>query len=176
MEMPKWSEKEALEAIPKEQLIELFKLSAQLMLTIDGLWFVGAEKIMGVDTTMKVDEEVWRQFGALEANRMKKFLRMESVSTLEDVCKIVLLSPMWVGVGPQAEIENGRCYLSVTNCLPQKARIKKGLSELPCKTMGSTYFEGFTPTLDQGLKFKCIFCPPDKHPNDVWCKWEVGWF
>ncbi len=173
--MTKWSGKEAFEAISKEQLIELFRLSAQLMLTIDGLWFLGAEKIMGTDTTMKLDESVWRQFGALEAYRMKKFLGMESVSTLEDVCKIVLLSPMWVSVGPQAEIDNGKCYLSVTNCLPQKARIKKGLTELSCKSMGTAYFEGFAPTLNPQLNFKCIFCPPDEHPSYVWCKWEVGW-
>jgi hypothetical protein len=174
--MPKWTEKEAFETISKEKLIELSKLYAQLMLTVDGLWFVEAEKIMGIDKVMKLDEGVWRQFGALEANRRKKFLGMESVATLEDVCKIVLLSPMWVSVGPQAEIQNDRCYLSVTNCLPQKARIKKGLSELPCKSVGTVYFEGFAPTLHHQLNFKCVFCPPDEHPNDVWCKWEVGWF
>jgi len=174
--MLKLSEKEAFETISKDQLIELFKMSAQLMLTIDGLWFMEAEKIMGIDQTMKLDQGVWRQFGSLEANRMKKFLGMESVKTLENVCKIVLLSPMWVSVGPQAEIQNDRCYLSVTNCLPQKARIKRGLGELPCKSMGSAYFEGFAPALNPHLKFKCIFCPSDGHPEDVWCKWEVGWF
>ncbi len=174
--MPKLSEMEAFEAMPKAQLIELTKLYAQLLLTVDGLWFVGMEKTMGIDTAVKFDKEVWRQFGAIEANCMKKFLRMESVTTLEDVCKIVLLSPMWVSVGPQAEIDNGRCYLSVTNCLPQKARIKRGLSELPCKSMGTAYFEGFVPTLNPDLKYRCIFCPPDEHPEDVWCKWEVGWF
>jgi hypothetical protein len=174
--MLKLSEKEAFETISKDQLMKLFKMAAQLMLTIDGLWFVEAEKIMGIDQAMKLDQGVWRQFGSLEANRMKKFLGMESVKTLEDVCKIVLLSPMWVSVGPQAEIQNDRCYLSVTNCLPQKARIKRGLSELPCKSMGSAYFEGFAPALNPNLKFKCIFCPPDQHPEDVWCKWEVGWF
>jgi len=174
--MAKWSEKEAFGAIPKEQLIELFKLSAQLMLTIDGVWFLGAEKVVGMDATMKLDEGVWRQFGALEANRMKKFLGIESVASLEDICKIVLLSPMWVSVGPEAEIDNGRCYLSVTNCLPQKARIKKGPSELPCKFIGSAYFDGFAPALNPELKYRCIFCPPDEHPNDVWYKWEVGWF
>ncbi len=174
--MSKWSEKEALEAISKEQLIELFKLSAQLMLTIDGLWFVGAEETMGIDTATRLDGGVWQQFGAVEAKRMKKFLGMESVATLEDVCKVVLLSPMWVSVGPEAEIANGRCYLSVTNCLPQKARIKRGLGELPCKSMGSAYFEGFAPALNPDLKYRCIFCPPDEHLKDVWCKWEVGWF
>ena len=49
-------------------------MSAQLMLTIDGLWFVEAEKTMGIDQAMKLDQGVWRQFGSLEANRMKKFL------------------------------------------------------------------------------------------------------
>ncbi len=68
--MQKWSQEEAFETLSKEQLIELFKISAQLMLTIDGLWFVGAEKIFGIDKTMKLDEGVWRQFGALEANRL----------------------------------------------------------------------------------------------------------
>ncbi len=174
--MSKLSKKEAFETISKDQLIELFKMSAQLMLTIDGLWFMEAEKKMGIDQAMKLDQVVWRQLGSLEANRMKKFLGMESVKTLEDVCKIVLLSPMWVSVGPPAEIQNDRCYLSVTNCLPQKARIKRGLSELPCKSMGTAYFEGFAPALNPNLKFKCIFCPPDGHPEDVWCKWEVGWF
>jgi hypothetical protein len=173
--MTKWSEKETLEAISKEQLIELLKLSAQLMLTIDGLWFVGAEKVMGIDATTRLDEGVWRQFGALEANRMKSFLGMKSVTTVEDICKIVLLSPMWISVGPQADIDNNKCYLSVTNCHPQKARIKRGLSELPCKSMGSAYFEGFAPALNPDLKYRCVFCPPDEHPKDVWCKWEVGW-
>jgi hypothetical protein len=102
--MLKLSEKEVFETISKDQLIELFKMSAQLMLTIDGLWFVEAEKIMGIDQAMKLDQGIWHQFGSLEANRMKKFLGMESVKTMEDVCKIVLLSPMWVSVGPQAEI------------------------------------------------------------------------
>jgi hypothetical protein len=42
--MSKWSEKEEFETISKEKFIELLKLSAQLMLTIDGLWFVGQKK------------------------------------------------------------------------------------------------------------------------------------
>jgi hypothetical protein len=76
----------------------LLKLYAQLLLTVDGLWFVGTEKTMGVDSAIKFDKEVWRRFGELEANRMKKFLGMEHITTVEDICKIVLISPMWVSV------------------------------------------------------------------------------
>lgn len=174
--MPILSETAAFEAMSKAQLIELLKLYAQLLLTVDGLWFVGMEKAKGVDEAIKFDKEVWRQFGALEAKRMKKLLGMESITTVEDICKLVLLSPMWVSVGPQAEIQNGRCYLSATDCHPQKARIRQGLGEFPCKSVGAAYFEGFAPALNPDLKYRCVFCPPDEHPEDAWCKWEVGWF
>ncbi len=174
--MPILSENEAFEAMSKPQLIELLKLYAQLLLTVDGLWFMGTEKAKGVEDAVKYDKEVWRLFGTLEANRMKKFLGMDSIATLEDVCKIVLLSPMWVSVGPKAEIKDGKCFLSVTNCHPQKARAKMGLGELPCKSMGIAYFEGFAPALNPKLKYRCVFCPPDQHPENEWCKWEVGWF
>ncbi len=174
--MPILSATEALEAMSKPQLIELLKLYAQLLLTVDGLWFMGAEKAKGADDAIKLDKEVWRQFGALEANRMKKFTGMDSITAVEDVCKIVLLSPMWVSVGPNAEIQNGRCFLSVTNCHPQKARIRQGLGEFPCKSVGTAYFEGFAPALNPNLKYRCVFFPPDQHTENEWCKWEVGWF
>ena len=174
--MPILSEAEAFEAMSKPQLIELLKLYAQLLLTVDGLWFMGTEKAKGVDDAIKFDKEVWRQLGELEANRMKKFIGMDSITTVEDVCKIVLLSPMWVSVGPKAEIQNGRCFLSVTNCHPQKARIRQGLGEFPCKSVGAAYFEGFVPELNPNLKYRCVFCPPDQHSENEWCKWEVGWF
>lgn len=55
--MAKWSEKQAFEVISRKQLIELFKLSAQLMFTIDGLWFLGAEKIMGTGGLISIDQK-----------------------------------------------------------------------------------------------------------------------
>ena len=174
--MPILSETEAFEAMSKPQLIELLRLYARLLLTVDGLWFMGTEKVKGVDDAIKFDKEVWRQFGALEANRMKKFVGMDSIKTVEDVCKIVLLSPMWVSMGPKAEIQNGRCFLSVTNCHTQKARIRQGLGEFACKSVGAAYFEGFAPALNPNLKYRCVFCPPDQHLENEWCKWEVGWF
>ena len=174
--MPLLSETETLEAMSKPQLIELLKLYARLLLTVDGLWFMGTEKAKGMEAAIGFDQEVWRRFGALEANRLKQFVGMDSITTVEDVCRIVLLSPLWVGVGPKAEIRNGRCFLSVTNCHPQKARIRQGLGEFPCQLVGAAYFQGFAPALNPTLKYRCVFCPPDQHPENEWCKWEVGWF
>jgi hypothetical protein len=157
----------------RQQLIEMSKLYARLLLTVDGLWFLETEKFAGLERALEHDRNVWRQYGTIEARRMKQLLSVDSVSTLEDFCRIALLGPMWVTQGHKAEIVDGRCFLSVTDCHPQKARIRSGLGEFPCKSVTLAYFEGFAPELNPGLKFRCLFCPPDEHPEDIWCKWEV---
>ena len=158
--MPAWFDTEHLEPMSKEELIELAKLYARLLLTIDGLWFLQAEHSLGLDKAIEYDEQVWRQFGAIEAKRLKKFLSIDSVSSLETICKLALVSPMWLSVKPRAEIRDGKCYLSVTDCHPQKARIRNGLGEFPCKSVGTAYFEGFAAALDPDVKFRCVCCPP----------------
>jgi hypothetical protein len=168
-----WTETEILETMSKPQLIELLGFYSQCLYTMNGLWFIGASRTVGPDAAVEFDAEVWCQFGALEAKRLKRFLGMRSVTTLEDVCRIVLLSPMWISVGPKAEIRDDVCTLSVTNCHPQKAWLKQGQGELPCRSMGTAYFEGFAPALNTRLRYRCVFCPPDEHPDNVWCKWEV---
>ncbi len=174
--MPELAEMENFETMSRADLVELLKLYAQLLLTVDGRWFIGMEKTTDQDTAIKFDEQVWRQFGAIEAKLLKKFLGLETVTTLEDIRRIVDISPMWVSVEPNSETLADRCHLSVTNCHPQKNRLKYGMEKIPCKSMGTAYFEGFAKTLNPDLNFSCLFCPPDEHPEDVWCKWEIGWF
>ncbi|MBL7075469.1 hypothetical protein ISS37_09560 [candidate division KSB1 bacterium] len=31
---------------------------------------------------------------------------------------------------------------------------------------------GFARTIDARIKTTCLVCPPDDHPEDVWCAWE----
>ena len=169
------SEKDVFKKLARKDLEALLKLFAQMMLTVDGLWFVSTEQSTGREKAIRMDEGVWQIFGAMEARRLKKFLGKAKISTLEEVCEIVLISPMWISVGPRAEIIDDRCFLTVTDCQPQKARLRHGLDELPCKSMGMAYFEGFAVSLDPGLKYRCISCPPDEHTDNEWCRWEVGW-
>ncbi len=85
---------DVLEELSREQLKDLCKLYAHHLLTIDGWWFLSVEHSSGLDTAIKLDEEVWRRYGEAEAVRLKKFLGMDWIATLEDIREVVLLSPM----------------------------------------------------------------------------------
>jgi hypothetical protein len=173
--MENWTNADEYEKLTKDQLIELLKMYGRFALTLDGLWFLGVEQICGIGAALEVDEGVWRQFGRAEAKMLKRFLAFDEISSLESICRIFLLTPVFGNLGARAETRDGKCLLSVTDCHPQKARIRKNLGEFPCKNVGIAYFEGLLGEMSPTIRFRCAVCPPDPHPDDLWCEWEV-WF
>ena len=155
----------------KEELIELMKVHNRLTLTLDGLWFVAAEKKYGLDAAIELDIMAWEGYGFREARRLKKFLGVEE-PTINDIGKMMMLSPVFAFLGPKVEIKGNKGILTVTDCLPQKARVRDGRGEFECKPVGLAYFKTFCEEISPHLKWKCVVCPPDEHPPDVWCQWE----
>ncbi|MFX1259807.1 MAG: DUF6125 family protein, partial [Promethearchaeota archaeon] len=142
----------------------------------DGWWFLLVEKLIGRHRAIKIDENVWRQYAKTEGNLFKKFFNFEKKPklSLEEIAKIMLLTPALGNFGGKAELEKNKCYLSITDCKAQKARIKYGQGEFPCKSVGIVYAESMGQILNSDTKCKCIICPPDDHPDDLWCKWEIS--
>ncbi len=171
--MPRMTNLEEYGKLSKAQLVELARMYGRFALSLDGLWFLGVEGLHGIEEAIRLDEEVWRRFGTSEARILKRFLSLDRVTSLEEICRIYLLTPVFGNLGGQAEIRDGRCRLSVTDCHPQKARIRKNLGEFPCKTVGLAYFEGLLAEMNPDIRFRCVVCPPDGHPDDLWCEWEV---
>ena len=171
--MSKWSNDEEYQKLSKEQLIELLRTYGRIATALDGLWFLTLEGVMGTEKTINLMERVWAQYGRVKGNILKKFLSIDGAATLEQICKAYLLTPIFSNLGGRAEIRNGKCYLSATNCHPQKARVRKGLGEFPCKGVGKEFFGGFLAALNPDAKFNCVVCPPDAHSEDLWCEWEV---
>ena len=60
----------------------------------------------------------------------------------------------------------------MVDCRVQSARKRKGLPDFPCKSVGLVEYEWFAKTIDPRIETRCICCPPDAHPDDVWCEWE----
>ncbi len=164
---------EEYDKLPKQQLIELLRMYGRFALLLDGYWFLGIEGLHGTEEAIRLDEDVWRQFGKSEARLLKRFLSRDRVTSLEEICRIYLLTPVFGNLGGRAEIREDKCRLSVTDCHPQKARIRKNLGEFPCKTVGQAYFESLLAEMNPEIRFRCVVCPPDRHPDDLWCEWEV---
>jgi hypothetical protein len=63
--------------------------------------------------------------------------------------------------------------IRVPHCPPQEARVKMGREEFPCKAMHMGEFESFAREIDERVEVRCLMAPPDPHPDDVWCEWEL---
>ncbi len=37
---------------------------------------------------------------------------------------------------------------------------------------GEVEYSYFAKTIDPMIKTRCVFCPPDDHPEDAYCRWE----
>ncbi|RJQ28661.1 MAG: hypothetical protein C4589_05970 [Peptococcaceae bacterium] len=163
-----------LEELPKEKLIEIINMFAGNALTIDGLWFTYVEEKFGLEEAIKIDTAVWRRYGSIEARRIKKTLAIEG-DDLGVLAKALNFQIWSRAMGIEYEIPEttgDKVIFNVTDCRPQKARIKSDRGEFACKPVGIALFEEFAREINPRFKLKCLVCPPDKHPDDLWCSWE----
>jgi hypothetical protein len=162
-----------LAELPMEKLLDYFFLQIRNIWRVDGLYFLGIEKRFGTESATEVDAGVWETMAAIEARSLK---RMFNVGENPDLATILhlLRKSSWALDQPFKEIEVGdkRATLSIDRCRTQEARLGKGLCEFPCKKVRFGYLRNFAKTLNPMVEVNCLVCPPDKHPEDLWCKWE----
>lgn len=166
-------DREMLTKMPKEKLLDLFFLQIRNLWRVDGLYFLGIEKKFGTEAATEIDAGVWEMMATIEAKSLQK---MFNIGENPDVATIIelLRKSSWALDQPfkTIEISNNRAVLSVDRCRTQETRLSKGLKEFPCKLVRFGYLKNFAKTLNPKVEVNCLVCPPDKHPKELWCKWE----
>ena len=61
------------EELSKDELIKRAKLTSELAIAIDGLWFLSAEKANGFDKALDMDIEVWERYFSVSIKRIRKY-------------------------------------------------------------------------------------------------------
>ena len=75
---------QGLDALTREELIELLEITAKDLIALDGTWFQSLEREQGMDAAMEHDRTAWRRFVPSEARRLKKLLGLSDSCGLED--------------------------------------------------------------------------------------------
>jgi hypothetical protein len=162
-----------LTELNRDKLLDLLFLHIRNLWRVDGLYFLGIEEQFGTDSATAVDAGVWLSMAAIEAKALR---RMFGVSENADVKTIMMLlrKSSWALDQPFKTVVIKDCCatLSVDKCRTQEARLSKGLCEFGCKSVRFGYLKRFAETLNPNVKVSCLVCPPDKHPKELWCKWE----
>ena len=155
------------------EMLGLLEDAAKNWLAHDGLWFQEVEKKFGLEAAMELDKNAWEKFTVIEAKRIMKRLGMKpggGIPALVQALNFRLYS--YINTQEVIEQTETRCVFHMTNCRVQTARQRKGLPDFPCKSVGIVEYSNFAATIDPRIETRCLTCPPDDHPPDVWCAWE----
>ena len=162
-----------LSRMSRDELIELIEDAARNWLAHDGLWFQAVERAHGLDAAIKADTEAWRGFTVIEAKRIMERQGIAPGGGIPALVKALSLR-LYSFLNKQDVVEQSeqRVVFRMLDCRVQSARRRKGLPDFPCKPVGLVEYEWFAKTIDPRIETRCICCPPDAHPDDVWCAWE----
>ncbi|MEM3457863.1 MAG: DUF6125 family protein [Candidatus Bathyarchaeia archaeon] len=166
-------DREMLAKMSMEKLLDYFFLQIRNLWRVDGLYFLGIEKKFGTEAATEIDAGVWETMAAIEAKSLQKMFNVSENPGVPTVIDLLRKSS-WALDQPfkTVEVSSKRATLSVDRCRTQETRLSKGLSEFPCKKVRFGYLKNFAKTLNPNVEVNCIVCPPDKHPKNLWCKWE----
>ena len=165
-------DREMLNAMPKEKLLDLFFLHIKNLWRVDGLYFLGIEEKFGTDAATEIDANCWMVMGKLEARELKNAFGFEEInvaSLLE-----LLKNTSWAldQASKDVEVTKNTGIFRVTKCRTQETRIGKGLSVFPCREVRFEYLKSFARELNPKIEVVCKVCPPGKRPEGIWCEWE----
>jgi len=156
----------------KEKLVDLLFLQIRNIWRVDGLYFLGIEEKFGTEAATTIDRNCWSILARLEARALKELLELKSNDIEAFVTALRATSWALYQEGKEWEVKAGKAILRITSCRTQKARIRKGLGEFPCKQVRWTYLKEFAKEFNPEIEVNCIVCPPDKHDENLWCEWE----
>ncbi len=159
--------------LSKEELVRIIVDDAKNWLAHDGLWFQAVEQAFDMETAISADQEAWRQFTVIEAQRIMNRLGIESgggISALAECLKHRLYARL--NLQEILLVGENRAVLRMVDCRVQSARKRKGLNDFPCKSVGLIEYAEFARAIDPRIQTRCIACPPDAHPETYWCAWE----
>lgn len=163
----------AIDDLNAQKLNELLTDAAKNWLAHDGLWFRAVEEKFGIDAAMELDKKAWEKFTVIEAKRIMRRFNIPQeggIPALIQALKFRLYA--FINVQEVLEASENRCVFRMNRCRVQEARQRQGLPDFPCKSVGIVEYSGFASTIDPRIQTRCLVCPPDPHPSDVWCAWE----
>ena len=141
------------------------------MWAVDGLYYLGIEENWGTDAATEIDRKVWEVMGKIEARKIKKLFDIKG-SDIASVMKALSYSGWALDLeDKEIIIKEDKGIVRNVKCRVQNTRLSKGLPEFGCKLVRFGFLKSFAKEFNPEIEVICNVCPPDKHPENLWCEW-----
>ena len=166
-------ERNELLQLDKETLVDLLEDAAKNWLAHDGLWFQAIEKAYGMAAAIEMDRRAWMPFTQIEARRIMQRQGIAVGGGLQALAE-ALKYRQYARLNEQSMlwVDERTLRFEMNDCRVQSARERKGLAAFPCKTVGVVEYAYFAHTIDPRIRTAVVVCPPDPHPEHLYCSWQ----
>ncbi|MFO8077048.1 MAG: DUF6125 family protein [Thermoplasmatota archaeon] len=169
--MDREKDRALIEDIPKEKLADFVFMHLRNMWAVDGFYYMFIEETYGTEVATEIDRRVWEVMGKIEARKIKKLFDITGDS-LSDMINALRYSGWTIDLeDKEIEEKNGVGIIRNVKCRVQNTRINKGLGEFGCKPVRKGFLTSFAKEFNPDINLTCNVCPPDDHPDDLWCEW-----
>jgi len=160
-----------IEEIPENKLADFVFMHLRNMWTVDGLYYMFIEEEFGTESATEIDRKVWEVMGKIEARKIKKLFNIEGTD-IPSLMKALSYSGWSMDLeDKEIIVEKDKGIIRNIRCRVQNTRLTKGLTEFGCKPVRFGFLKSFAKEINPDIKLTCNVCPPDKHPEDLWCEW-----
>jgi len=164
-------DKRIIEEIPKEKIADFVFMHLRDMWAVDGLYYLGIEDRYGTEVATEIDQFVWAVMGKIEARKIKNMFDLKKTD-IATMMKGLQYSGWALDLeDKEIEVFSDHAVLRNTKCRVQNTRQEKGLSEFGCKPVRFGFLKAFAKEFNPDILVECRMCPPDKHPENLWCEW-----
>jgi hypothetical protein len=165
------NEKKSINEIPEEKLADFIFMHLRNMWAVDGFYYLFIEEKYGTEAATEIDRKVWEVMGKIEARKIKQLFQIKK-NDIPSLMKALSYSGWSMDLeDKEIIIEKDKAILRNVKCRVQNTRLKKGLTEFGCKPVRFGFLKSFAYEFNPNIDVKCNVCPPDKHPEDLWCEW-----
>ncbi len=163
-----------IEKLDKEELLKLIDIYSKNWLAMDGVWFQSIERKLGMEAAMEHDENAWRSFTVIEANRIKIYLNLPERAGIEGL-KRALSFRMYANINEdEIIIKDNTLIYRTLDCRVQNARKRKGMEFHPCKSVGIIEYTYFAKAIDDRFECEAISCFPEITDSTCSCSWKFA--
>jgi hypothetical protein len=162
---------EMLSGLSKEELLDYIDMLYKNWWNLQNNWMAYINREYGEEAAVKADGHC---FGASARTQMYRLRKMFNLGKdIDSMMKAQVLSTIWANGDYEIwKTGENKFRIKVTDCFQQVRRLEEGVGELACKPAGLAICLESIKVMNPAFRIECLVCPPDEHPDDVWCEWE----